>query len=134
MSEENVERLRTGFDYTARTGEIDRATVHPDFVWDMSTYRGAIDPGTYEGVDQANAFLARWIEAFEDWSMEIEELLDFGDQVVAVVRQYGKGKHGGPDVEMRFAQVWTFRPDGLIARADMYADRNEALEAAGLSE
>jgi ketosteroid isomerase-like protein len=34
---------------------------------------------------------------------------------------------------MRFAQVWTFL-DGLVARMEMYADRAEALEAAGLSE
>jgi ketosteroid isomerase-like protein len=34
---------------------------------------------------------------------------------------------------MRFGRVWTFR-DGLIARMEMYADRDEALEAAGLSE
>ena len=40
-------------------------------------------------------------------------------------------KHGGPEVEMRLAQVWTFR-DGLIARMEMYADRDEALRAAGL--
>jgi ketosteroid isomerase-like protein len=34
---------------------------------------------------------------------------------------------------MRFAQVWTFR-DGRIARLEMYADRDDALEAAGLRE
>jgi hypothetical protein len=34
---------------------------------------------------------------------------------------------------MRFAQVGTFR-DGLIARIEMYADRNEALKDAGLRE
>jgi ketosteroid isomerase-like protein len=34
---------------------------------------------------------------------------------------------------MRFAQVWTFR-DGLIARMEMYSERAEALEAAGLRE
>jgi ketosteroid isomerase-like protein len=34
---------------------------------------------------------------------------------------------------MRFAQTWTFR-DGLVARMQMYADRDEALQAAGLEE
>jgi ketosteroid isomerase-like protein len=36
-------------------------------------------------------------------------------------------------VDMRVAQVWTFR-DGLVERMEMYADRDDALEAAGLSE
>jgi ketosteroid isomerase-like protein len=53
--------------------------------------------------------------------------------VVTIARQHWKGKHGGPEVEMRLAQVWTFR-DGLGARMEMYADRKEALEAAGLRE
>jgi ketosteroid isomerase-like protein len=60
-------------------------------------------------------------------------LFDAGDQVVTIARQHWKGKHGGPEVEMRLAQVWTFR-DGLGARMEMYADRKEALEAAGLRE
>jgi hypothetical protein len=36
-------------------------------------------------------------------------------------------------VEMRVAQVWTFR-DALATRMEMYADRGEALDAAGLQE
>jgi hypothetical protein len=34
---------------------------------------------------------------------------------------------------MVFAHFWTFRGD-LAVRAEMYADRDEALEAAGLRE
>jgi hypothetical protein len=34
---------------------------------------------------------------------------------------------------MRVAQVWTFR-DGLVAGMEMFADRDEALAAAGLRE
>jgi ketosteroid isomerase-like protein len=110
-----------------------RETVHPDFVWDVTTFRGAVNPGTFVGVEEINEWLAEWIEGFEDWSIDIEEAFDAGDLVVTIVRQHGVAKHGGPPVEMRFGQVWTFR-DGLVARMNMYADRDEALEAAGLSE
>jgi ketosteroid isomerase-like protein len=58
------------------------------------------------------------------------KLADAGSHVVA---QRAIAKHGGPEVEMRIAQVWTFR-DGLIARMEMYVDRAEALRAAGLPE
>jgi ketosteroid isomerase-like protein len=88
---------------------------------------------TYEGVGGANAFLADWLENFEQWSLDIDDVFDAGDQVVVIARQHGRPKHGGPEVEMRFAQVWTFR-DGLITRMEMYADRDEALDAAGLPE
>jgi ketosteroid isomerase-like protein len=133
MSQENVNRLRALYDHTARTGEMQPEAVHSEFVWDMTTFRGAILPGTYEGVDGANAFLTEWLEGFERWSINIEEIFDAGDRVLAIVRQRGKPKHGGPEVEMGFAMVWTFR-NGLLARMQMYAGRAEALEAAGLSE
>jgi ketosteroid isomerase-like protein len=53
--------------------------------------------------------------------------------VVTFVRQHAQPRSGGPEVEMRFAQVWTLR-DGLVERMEMYYDRDEALEAAGLRE
>jgi uncharacterized protein len=133
MSQENVELLRAAYDYVSRTGEAPPEAVHPEFVWDTTTFRGAILPGTWEGIEGTNEFLADWLENFETWSVDIEEIVDAGDKVVAVIRQHGEPKHGGPEVEMRLAQVWTFR-DGLAARMEMYADRDEALEAAGLLE
>jgi ketosteroid isomerase-like protein len=133
MLQENLDLLRRAFEYVEKTGEVLREGVHPDFVWDTTTFRGAIRPGTYVGVDETDEWLADWFDSFEDWSFEIEEVFDAGDRVVTIVRQRGTAKHGGPEVEMRFAQVWTFR-DGLAARVEMYADRDEALEAAGLKK
>jgi ketosteroid isomerase-like protein len=90
-------------------------------------------PETCVGVGEANKWLADWLEGFEHWSIDVEEVFDAGDRVVTIARQRASAKHGGPEVEMRFAQVWTFR-DGLVARVEMYADRDDALEAAGLRE
>src|SRR5215211_7522780 len=132
MSQENVALLRRTFEYVGRTGAVLREAVQPDFVWDVTTFRRAIMPGTFVGVDETNEWLAEWLEGFENWSFDIEEVFDAGDQVITIARQRGKAKHDGPEV-VRLGQVWTFR-DGLIARMEMYADRNEALEAAGLSE
>jgi ketosteroid isomerase-like protein len=133
MSQENLDLLRRGYEHVERTGELLREVAHPDFVWDTTTFRGAIRPGTFVGIDETNEWLTDWLDSFEDWSIEIEEVFDAGDQVVAIVRQRGTAKHGGPQVEMRVAQVWTFR-DGRATRMEMYADRGEALEAAGLGE
>jgi ketosteroid isomerase-like protein len=58
-------------------------------------------------------------------------VFDADDRVVTFVRQHATSKQGGPEVEMRFAQVWTFR-DGLVARMELYLDRDEALADAGL--
>jgi ketosteroid isomerase-like protein len=111
-----------------------RETVHPDFVWDTTTFSSeGLNLKKCVGVDEANRWPAQWTEAFENWSLDVEEVFDAGDQVVTFVRQRAAARHGGPEVEMRFAQVWTFR-DGLVARMEMYLDRAEALEAVGLRE
>jgi ketosteroid isomerase-like protein len=133
MSQENLDLLRRGYEHVGRTGAFPPEAAHPDFVWDATTFRGGMLPETCVGVDETNAWLAEWLEGFEHWSLDIEEVFDAGDRVVTIVRQRARAKHGGPEVEMHIAQVWTFR-DGLIARMNMYADREEALEAAGLRE
>jgi ketosteroid isomerase-like protein len=134
MSQENVELLRRGYEHFERTGELLRESCHLDLVWDTTTFAaGGLLLGKCVGVDEANRWLARWIEGFEEWSLDVEELLDLGDQVIAFVRQRAKAPHGGPEVEMRLAQVWTFR-SGLVERMEMYLDRAEALKAAGLLE
>ena len=135
MSQENVDLLRRGFEYVSRTGELPAAGFQPDLVWDTTTFMSGagMNVGTCIGLAETNRWLAEWAGAFEDWSLDLEEIFDGGDQVVTFVRQRARAKQGGPELEMRFAQVWTFR-DGLVARMEMYRDGSEALEAVRLRE
>ena len=106
MSQQNVDLLRRGFEHVERTGEFPPDTAHPNFVWETTTFRGGMQPRTCVGIDETNAWLAEWVEGFDNWSLEVEEVFDAGDQVVTIVRQRASAKHGGPEVEMRVAQVW----------------------------
>ena len=131
MSQENVEIVREGYERFAATGEFVADLATDDFVWDMSNFHGWPEQQVYEGVDEARAFLSEWMDAWEDWELEVDALHDAGDKVVVLVRQRGRSKAAGMPVEMSFAQVWTLR-DGKQTRMDMYSDLDEALEAAGL--
>jgi ketosteroid isomerase-like protein len=133
MSRENVERVRQGFERFVATGRTDPDIASPGFVWDMSNFDGWPERQTYEGDDEVQGFLEDWTSAWDDWELELDALLDAGDKVVALVRQRGKSKSSGMPVEMSFAMVWTLR-DGRQTRMDMYSDRAEAFEAAGLLE
>jgi ketosteroid isomerase-like protein len=133
MSQENVEIVREGYERFAATGELAPDLATDDFVWDMSNFHGWPEQQVYEGVDGARAFVSTWLEAWEDWELELEALHDAGDKVVALVRQRGTSKAAGMPVEMSFAQVFTLR-DGKQSRMEMYSDRDAALEAARLSE
>jgi ketosteroid isomerase-like protein len=87
----------------------------------------------YSGVEGANQFNAEWADAWDDWEVEAEDYIDAGERVVVIVNQRGRSKSTGIPVDMRFAQVWSFR-DGQAIRMQMYSSVDEALEAAGLSE
>jgi ketosteroid isomerase-like protein len=134
MSQENVvEQARRIYDHFIATHDVRAETFHPEFVLDMSTFRGWPEQQTYRGIEGLRAFIAAWLEPFDDFEFEVKELRDAGDKVVAVISQRGRSKFGGVPVEMHFAQVMTYR-DGKQARVDMYATPAEGLEAAGLSE
>jgi limonene-1,2-epoxide hydrolase len=62
----------------------------------------------------------------------IEDLLPRGDQVVALLRQQWRWEDGGEVAEENdAAALFTFR-DGRIVRWRPFADRAEALKAAGI--
>ena len=133
MSHENVEMVRRGYEQFAATGRFVADIASPDFVWDMSNFHGWPEQQTYVGAAGVESFLDNWVSAWDDWELEVDALHDAGDKVVVLVRQRGRSKAAGTPVEMSFAQVWTLR-DGKQTRMDMYSDREEALEAAGLSK
>jgi ketosteroid isomerase-like protein len=131
MSAENVEIVRLGYEEFLATGELVERITAPEFVWDMATFHGWPERQTYEGVEGAREFLADWVGAWEDWRLEVRDLVDAGDDVVATVHQSGRSKATGLEVNMDFAMVWTIK-NGKQTRMRMYSDPGEALRAVGL--
>jgi ketosteroid isomerase-like protein len=132
MSQENVEITRRGFEHFIRTGDVLVEVYDPEVVMDTWADRSAKPSGgvyVHHGVEAMRAFLTDWVETWDDWEFEVEELHDAGNKVVSVVRQRGRSKASGVPVDMKFAFVITFR-DGKQLRVDVYFDRAEALEAA----
>ena len=74
-----------------------------------------------------------WDEWWEIWDgvrMDPVEVLDVDwDRYVVVVELGGRGKRSGADVAQRMAFLYALR-DGLIARTDVFADREAAVAAA----
>lgn len=122
----NVEIVASGYAHFASTGDL-LADIHaPDFVWDMSQFRGWPEQPTYQGIEGARAFLRTWIGAWDDWEVEVESLEEVGEQVLAILLQRGRSKATGLPIDMRFAMLWSLR-DGKETRMTMYADPDEAL-------
>jgi ketosteroid isomerase-like protein len=72
------------------------------------------------------------IELVGPIEVRLDELIDVGDsRLVACTSMVGQGANA--PYTQSFAVVHRLR-DGLIVEADYYLDRDQALEAAGLSE
>jgi ketosteroid isomerase-like protein len=133
MSQENVEIVRRGYEHWLATGDLLAENFHPDFVWDMSTFDGWLERQTYSGIAGGAAFIADWDAAWEDWTLEVEDYIDAGDElVVAIIHQRARSKGTGVSVDMHFGQVWTIQ-DGKQRLMRMYGSPAEALAAAGMS-
>jgi ketosteroid isomerase-like protein len=138
MSQENVEIVRRAFEAFNKDGVeavVSSGLYSPKIVFDLST-SGIPGLGVYRGYQEVKSFFEDdWFQTFpfEEWEQELDELIDHGDQVIGMSRQRGRGKSSGVDAELQIAQIATLR-DGQIARVDTYLDRDQALEAAGLSE
>jgi ketosteroid isomerase-like protein len=128
----NLDIVRGGYAHFEVTGDVDADILAPDFVWDMSHFRGWPEEQFYDGVEGTRAFLRAWTEPWDEWELELDSLHEAGDQVVAIVRQRGRSRATGMVVEMSFGQLWTLR-DGKETRMEMYADAGEAMRAAGLT-
>jgi ketosteroid isomerase-like protein len=133
MSQENVKVVRTFFAGIDRGDAGAWDLLPPDFVIDLS--RRLIDPVMLHGPDEMRAFYrdleATWADGAR---VEVEELIDAGDEVLALIRFGGRGKMSGADVEVLVWNLWRFRDGEPVSWTYFGEDRAEALEAAGLSE
>jgi ketosteroid isomerase-like protein len=135
MSEENVGVVRVAYEAFARDG-LDRFLEY--FTDDVEYYvlagGGSLELGLLHGTEAVRAWLQDWIDMFDDFRMELVEVIDAGEITVFTEERYG-GCARLSRVEMDQANwtVFTVR-EGKIARGREYWTRDEALEAAGSSE
>jgi ketosteroid isomerase-like protein len=131
MSRENVELVRLIHDGWSR-GDFGVGTdlMAPEFEWHQ--YAEAVEPGSHRGAAIGGA-ISKIFEVYDNFRVEPEEYIDAGDKVVVTARAQGTGRGSGVELDQRFAFVWTVR-HGKLADLVMFADRHEALEAAGLRE
>jgi ketosteroid isomerase-like protein len=132
MSHVNVEIVRNGFEAWDRR-DYDAATSHFSPVVEIDASDRVLNPAVYSGLDGAMRFRDEIAETWDEFHVEVEDVVSAGDDVVVLVRSSGRGRASGAEVESRAAWVATVR-DQRIARLRLYRDRSRALEAVGLLE
>ena len=128
MSRENVELVQAGFAAHNR-GDLDALVefYDPDVVFETLLL------GTHRGNEAIRRIYEENQKTLSGYDVVPVELIDAGDQVVAVAQVTGTGPTSQIAMEERdqFAFLFTIR-NGRCVREQAFRNRDEAIEAAGL--
>ena len=132
MSQENVEIVRAVFDSFSRDDTSAMLELFdPSVVF--TPIPDAPDVQSFHGHEGLLEGLAQSTEIWEDFSVELREMRDFDDHVLASLRWWGRGPSSGIQVEVDICALVTFR-ENKVVRWLLFESEQQALEAAGLSE
>jgi uncharacterized protein len=127
MAADDVEILRTAYQ-SLNEGDIEGAVGVLDEDAEWCEHSDLPEAGLYRGRDSIRTFLERFLESWQDFHQETEELIPGESCVLITLRSHQRGKGSGIDVEAQYAHLWTME-DGRGVRVDAYSDPNEALRA-----
>jgi ketosteroid isomerase-like protein len=124
---DDVEILRSAYE-ALNHGDIEgaMAALYEDAEW--TEHSDIPEAGVYRGREAIRAFLMQFLESWQQFHQETEELIAGESCVLIMLRSRQRGKGSGIDVEAKYAHLWTMK-DGRGVRVDAYIDRNEALRA-----
>ena len=125
MTGANVEALRRGYQ-ALNSGDMSvvLALLDPEMEWHEP--QPSPDAGTHRGREGFESFFRGWMDSFEEFRVEPERVVERGDKLIAVVRQSGRGRSSGVEVDARLAHVWTVE-DGRAVRFEAVPDPEAAL-------
>ena len=86
------------------------------------------EAGSYEGRETIRDFLVKYLDSWDEFEQEIEEVHTDEECVLLFIHLTASGKGSGIDVQSRYAHLWTTR-EGRGIRVDAYYDRGSALAA-----
>ena len=90
--------------------------------------------GVYEGAEGIRRFFADIEDTGPDFRLDLERLQGVGgERILAFLRVRSHGRASGLSTPAETGNVYEFE-EGKIRRIQIFIDREEALEAAGLSE
>ena len=102
-------------------------------IYDALAQRDLYSTPIYQEHKGAPQVWREMLSVFGEVDVEVEQLIDAGDHVVAVIREREAGRTSDAPVERTHLAVWTLA-DGKVIKLQAFDDRQQALEAAGLRD
>jgi hypothetical protein len=132
MSQDNVERIRSLYEAFGR-GDVPvvLGAMDPAIEWNEAENFPYADGNPYVGPDAIlKGIFMRLGSEWNGFSVDLEELHDAGDAVVATGRYAGVHGKTGTRISAQFAHVWRLR-GGKIVRFQQYTDTLQVSRAVG---
>jgi ketosteroid isomerase-like protein len=132
MSKENVALIKAMYDAFA-VGDVPGVLgrMDPGIVWNEAENFPYADGNPYVGPDAiAGGVFARCISEWDGFAVEMTELLDAGDTVVALGHYRGTYKATGRAQATQAVHVWRIA-NGKVTRFQQYADTLQVARVMG---
>jgi ketosteroid isomerase-like protein len=100
--------------------------LDPEVEW-LPAAQSLLATGSYHGHEGVRRFWKDLLSAWEEYLPAPEEFLDFGDQVVVIMRIRARSGRG-IEINETWSGLFTLR-DERVVRFQGFTDRNGALEA-----
>jgi ketosteroid isomerase-like protein len=125
--DDDVKTLRSAYE-SLNEGDLEGAVAVLDEDAEWCEHSDIPEAGLYQGRDSIRRFLESFLESWDDFSQETEDVLAGDGCVLILLHSRSRGKGSGIYVEARYAHLWTME-NGRGVRVDAYFDPNEALRA-----
>jgi ketosteroid isomerase-like protein len=101
-----------------------------DSDFEMDLTERVLNPATYHGAEGLLRFLDEIDELWASMDIDVERVIECGDEVLAVLMVTLTGRGSGVEMKSRIAQRWTLR-DGKLVRMKLYGDADAAVAEFG---
>lgn len=132
MPRENIDAVRAACDHWERGDWAANPDVFDRDLEAVFSTTAFPDAGTYRGGRVVLEAWRRWLEAWDEFRIELVDIIDAGEKIVALLRLHGRGRESGATVDAEVGVIFGCAR-GLITSM-VFCDRHEALSAAGREE
>jgi ketosteroid isomerase-like protein len=132
-SQSNGQRIRSLYDAFGR-GDIPTvlASFDPNIVWVEADNINYADRSPYRGPQAvADGIFARIGQDWQDFRVNVEQIIDGGDTVATLGRYTATNKSTGKPLNAQFVHVWWLR-EGKIVRFQQYTDTAQFARVTGV--
>lgn len=125
--------MRSGYDaWNVGDRSYVLENLSPDVVW--VTPPDDPDQDVFRGHEAVSGFWDQWAAAVGQLRFEVQDMVEEGNRVLAVVKRSGVGRQSGLEVSDVVCQVYFFDEGGKCSLVREFYDRKAADAAAGITQ